>query len=361
MRVIYSFNKKGFEEQYWLRELACRRGDDEIIPFNHGRYFDCGRAMRAQLLDNLYFARDASLMALYDHVEKLIAETGADCLVVDNALPYHPEFLRRLGVYKVMRTTDGPISAYDRDFAYCHGYDHVVYHSPAYSPELNMAEKLAYVGAKRADFWPLAAFDEMFHPERSETELFDRDRDIDIIFVGGMFLNKMPVLAGIKKAFGRRAMLRGLSNFKANAYFNLKYGFPGWVRPIPFEEYVTLYQRAKIGINVHNRGKYTIGNYRLFDLPANGVMQICDGDEYLADYYRVGEEVVGYSSTDELIDKVRYYLDNGEERERIARNGYRRVLASHRIRTRLHELLDLLGQAIAASSSRTETAQPAVR
>ena len=345
MRAIYSLNKSGYEERYWLRELDYSRGDDLIIPFNHGRWIDAGKVVRAQLLDNLYFARDPGLMGLYHHVEKLIAETGADCLIVDNAMPYHPEFLRKLNVYKVLRTSDGPLAAYDRDFAYLHAYDHVLYHSPAYSRDLTMAEKLRYVGAKLADFWPLAAFDQMFDPGKTEDQLFSQERDIDVIFVSRLFPNKMPAMAKVKKAFGSRMMLRGVGSFKANAYFNLRYGFPGWLRPIAFEQYVPLYQRAKIGINVHNRGKYTVGGYRMFDLPANGVMQISDGDEFLSDFYRDGEEIVGYSSIDDLIDRVRYYLDHPEERERIARNGYRRTMADHRIRKRLDQLCEILREA----------------
>jgi spore maturation protein CgeB len=350
LRAIYSFNKTGFEERYWRRELTYRRGDDWIVPFNHGDYVDPGRVARAQLLDNLYYARDPALMALYANVERLIAEAGADCLIVDNVLPYHPEFLRKLGIYKVLRTTDGPITAYERDIPYVHAYDHVLHHSPAYSAEINMEDKLRYVGAKRTNLWPLALFDQMFDAQKQEEELFSQPRDIDVIFVGGMFVNKMPVLATLKKALGSRLMLRGKSNLKANAYFNVRYGFPGWVRPIAFDDYVPLYQRARIGINVHNRGKYTIGNYRMFDLPANGVMQICDGDEYLGDFYREGEEVVGYSSADDLVDKVLYYLEHPEECARIARNGYRRVVAEHRIGKRLDQLGELVNEGMTAAA-----------
>lgn len=346
MRAIYSFNKSGFEERYWLRELSYSRGGGEIIPFNHGPFVHFSRVMRAQLLDNLYFARDPGLMALYQEIRRLISETKADCLIVDNILPYHPEFLRTLDVYKVMRISDGPLSSYERDFAYLHAYDHVAYHSPAYSADLDMADKLAYLGAKRASFWPLALFDEMFEPQKTEEQLFAQERDIDIIFVGTLFRNKMPVLAKVKKAFGSRVKLRGLGSLKSNVYFNLKHGFPGWVRPIPFEDYVPLYQRTKIGINVHNRGKYTVGGYRMFDLCGNGVMQICDGDEFLSAYYEPGEEVVGYGSADDLVDKVRYYLDNEAERERIARNGYRRAMADHRIAKRLEDLVAIINEAM---------------
>lgn len=346
MFVIYSYNKSGFEDAYWSRELDFSQGANRIHPFNHGTFLDMGTVTRAQLLDNLYYSRDPGLMKLYETVRNLIAETSADCLVVDNNMPYHPEFLRTLPVYKVLRTSDGPLAAYDRDFAYAHAYDHVLYHSPAYSRDLTMPEKLAYVGVKEASFWPTCLFDQMFDPSKSEEELFRQERDIDVVFVGALFPNKMPYLSKVKKALGKRLVLRGLSNLKKNVYFNLMYGFPGWVRPIPFEGYVPLYQRAKIGINVHNRGDYTVGGYRMFDLPGNGVMQICDGGEYLSSFYEVGEEVVRHDSVDELIDKVRYYLDHPAERERIARNGYRRVMTTHRIKHRLEKLNSIIAQAL---------------
>ena len=125
--------------------------------------------------------------------------------------------------------------------------------------------------------------------------------------------------------------MRGVTSFNKNVFFNLKYGFPAWVTPLPFPDYVPLYQRAKIGINVHNRGDYTVGGYRLFDLPANGVMQISDGEQYLEKFFSVGEEVVSYRDVNELIDKVKYYLDHDEERENIALNGFRRVRKDYRI------------------------------
>lgn len=111
---------------------------------------------------------------------------------------------------------------------------------------------------------------------------------------------------------------------------------------MPFTHYVPLYQRAKIGINVHNRGDYTVGSYRLFDLPANGVMQISDGGPYLKQFYSDGEEVVSYQDADELIDKVKYYLAYDEERERIALNGFRRVQKEYKIAGLLRKAAGLI-------------------
>lgn len=345
LRVLYSFNKRGTEAEYWQREIASASDADvTLIPFNHDPYLDPAAYGRAQLLDNLYFARARGLMRLYAAFEDAIRQHRADVAVVDNCPPYHPDYLRTLPVYKVLRIADGPMAAYDRDFAYLHAYQQVLYHSPAYSPELDMAAKLRYCGATNVDLWPLGLFDAVCDLTKTEDTILAGERDIDIVFVGALHPNKMPVLAKVKKAFGRRCRLRGLATVKRNVYFNAKYGFPGWVRPIKAEAYVPLYQRARIGFNVHNRGDYTVGSYRLFELPGNGVMQISDGGEYLETFFKVGEEIIGYKGADDLIDRLRYYLAHDDERRAIALNGYRRVMRDHRMRDRLRQAGALIRQ-----------------
>jgi hypothetical protein len=347
VKILYSFNKQGAEAEFWQREIAdASSSKATYVPFNHGVYLDPNRYRRAQLLDELYYDRNSGLTHLYSDVESRVRNEAIDVLLIDNFCPYHPDWLRRLPVFKVLRTSDGPLTAYDRDFAYAHACDLILYHSPAYSRDMEMGEKLRYVGAKKSAYWPLGLFDAAFTPDLPEKELFAHERDLDVVFVGALYLGKMPLLAKVKKAFGSRCRMHGLASLKKNIYFNLKYGWPGWVRPIPQSAYIPLYQRAKIGINIHNRGKYTVGSYRLYELPANGVMQISDGDEYLGTFFDVGNEIVGYLNPDDLIDKIRFYLANDAERTRIARNAYRRVRSDYRVKTLLNNAADIIAQAI---------------
>lgn len=351
LTIIYSFNKRGWEAEYWTRELAAASTDSvQFVPFNHDRYLDPSLYLRAQLLDNLYFERDERLFRLYADFEATIKETNAAAVIVENCFPYHPDYLRRLSIYKVLRTSDGPISAYDRDFAYLHAYDHVIYHSPAYSRDMEMEAKLRYCGAKRCDFVPLGLFDANFDPGKAEDDLVVQRRDIDVIFIGAMHVTKMPLLAHVQKALGSRLRIHGLTSFKRNAYYNIKYGFPGWVRPVPFEQYVPLYQRSRIGINVHNRGDDSVGNYRLFDLPANGVLQISDGGELLERFFRVGSEIERYRNAADLIEKVRYYLAHEEERARIVRAAYRRVTGEYRIGPVLRGAAEMIREGMGTAS-----------
>lgn len=349
MKILYSFNKRGYEAEFWTREInAASDVDVQFIPFNHDPYLDSWLYSRAQLLDNLYYDRHPGLGRLYADVELRIREEKIDAIIVDNCPPYHPDWLRELPLYKVLRTSDGPVCAYERDFAYVHAYDYVLYHSPAYSRDMGMEEKLFYVGAKHSELWPLGLFDAALDNTVSEDALFQKQRDIDVIFIGAQHVGKMPFIAKIKKSLGGRCRIFGLTNLKRNLYFNLRFGFPGWVRPVPFEQYIPLYQRAKIGFNLHNRGEYTVGSYRLYELPANGVMQISDGGKHLHSFFDVSNEIVGYESADDLIEKINYYLTHENERLRIARHGYRRVMSDYRFSV----LLRNIGRKIAQRASK---------
>jgi hypothetical protein len=347
MKILYSYNKRGAEAAFWRREIAAA-SDDRVtfVPFNHDPYVDTTRYLRAQALDELYFDQDAGLTRLYNEVQRRLAAESIDVLFADNCAPYHPDWLRRIDRFKVLRISDGPIAAYDRDFAYAHAYDLVLYHSPAYSRDMGIAEKLRYIKVQASAFMPLGVFDAAFSPALDEAAVFGHERDIDVIFIGAMHLGKMPFLAKVKKALGTRCRMHGLTSFKRNLYFNARYGFPGWIRPVAQASYPSLYQRAKIGFNVHNRGKYTVGSYRLFELPANGVMQISDGDEHLGVFFDEGDEIVGYRDADDLIDKIRFYLNNDAERVRIARNAYRRTMRDYRIANVLRRTSGLIADAM---------------
>ncbi len=345
MRIIYSFSKGGFQGDYWQREISSASdGRVTFFPFNYRRYISETECARAQLVDEMYYCRHERYMRMLADLLKTIQENRVEVLFSDNNFPYHPDFLRMLPVYKVLRTTDGSIATYDRDFAYVHAYDHVLHHTPAYSRDLTMAEKLRYVGAKRVDFWPLGVFDALCDSSLNEENLFNHERDIDIVFVGSVRREKMPMLAALRRAFGTRICMYGWVSWRANLYLAWASRTPAWVRELPASGYSALYRRAKIGFNVHNRGKYIVGNYRLFALPANGVMQISDGGEYLKEFYEPGKEIICADQADEMIEKIRYYLENENERQQIALNGFRRTMRDYRMRHCLHRAAELILQ-----------------
>jgi len=63
----------------------------------------------------------------------------------------------------------------------------------------------------------------------------------------------------------------------------------------------------------------------------------------LNDYYEDGKEIVIYRDTNDLIDKIKYYLKRDEERRDIARAGYERILRDHTYEKRFNEIFKIVG------------------
>jgi spore maturation protein CgeB len=334
MKIIYSYGKTGYEGECWEKEIRnASDGEFTFIPFNHAVYLDPLLISDASKLDCLYRARHSALLRLYKEFESLIREQCADAVIVCNCPPYHPDFLKKISIYKVLYSADDPGSTYVINIPYLHAYNHVFFVDPAYSADMDMQEKMHYCGMLNADWLPISVFDFEFDPVREEANLITAERDIDIIYVGGWWRQKMDILCAVRRVFGRRFRMYGNFRWKHNLYVYVRGGFSNWVRPVSHQERVNLYQRAKIGINIH-WNEYGLGNQRLYHLPANGVMQISDcADHHLDRVFTPGEEVLAYRNVDELVDTIRYYLDHEGKRRDIALQGYRRTMREYRFAT----------------------------
>jgi spore maturation protein CgeB len=270
-------------------------------------------------------------MSLYADFEQLVESARVDAVVVCDAPPYHPDYLKRFSFYKVLFSHDDPESTYLRNIPYLHAYNHVFYVTSAYTRDMDMPDKLLYCGAHRADRVPCGLMSFDYDSSVGETELLSRDRDIDVLFVGAFYRRKLDLLVRLAKTFGRSFEWYGHVRTKHNLYMTVKYLHPFRVVPVSFSERLRLHQRARIGVNIHNGYDVpNFGNQRCFYVPANGAMLLTDGDKHVSSLYERDREAVSYTDGDELISKARYYLDHEAERVSVARNGYRRVMKDYR-------------------------------
>lgn len=342
MKIVVSFNKEGYEARSWETEImAISSARLSLIPFNHSKFLAPGAYEDSVKLDREYQSRDSRLLAMYAALRQVLAETDADALFVTNAPPYHPDFLRTLPVYKVLYSTDDPGATYKRTIPYLHAYHHVMHCAIGYSRDMTLREKLSYCGSGNVDWLPLGVMNYECIPDFTEEKLFAGPRDIDIIYIGSWWRQKIDLLIRLKRAFGKRLQIFGNFGTRHNLYINARYRAGSWVRRVSFPERVKLYQRAKIGINLH-WNEYGLGNQRLYHLPANGAMQISDCGPFLDNIFRVGSEVEAYDSFDELVDKIRYYLAHDSERETMARMAYQRTMSEYRFATVMQRAAELI-------------------
>ncbi len=64
-------------------------------------------------------------------------------------------------------------------------------------------------------------------------------------------------------------------------------------------------------------------------MPGAGGFLLSEESESLAQYFRIGAEMITYRDDDELAEKIRYFLNHPDERDAIARAGHQRVRREH--------------------------------
>ena len=100
-----------------------------------------------------------------------------------------------------------------------------------------------------------------------------------------------------------------------------------------------------------NRDSYT---RRCFEIPAAGTLMLSEYTPEIASLYEEDREIVFFRSTTELLQKVRYYLANEDERRRIAQAGRERLLQDgHEVGDRVKQVLHLVESRFGGRVNRT--------
>ena len=86
------------------------------------------------------------------------------------------------------------------------------------------------------------------------------------------------------------------------------------------------------GLMVVQKSRWGEITRRIFEGMACGKMVLCDRLEKskkLDELFIDGEDIVYYDDIFDCVEKMNYYRENEEERERIANNGFKKVLENH--------------------------------
>ena len=161
---------------------------------------------------------------------------------------------------------------------------------------------------------------------------------IDALFVGSCDLRRILLLEKIKthvSVYGARWQRNGalISSGLRERIVD---------RPVWGEDLHQLLARAKIVLNITRTdffGAETGINLRLFETLSAGRFLLTDYCEEIEDLFDVGSEIEVFRSSGELADKVRYYLENDDKRQAIARRGHEKFLSSHTWGKRVEQFL----------------------
>lgn len=111
-------------------------------------------------------------------------------------------------------------------------------------------------------------------------------------------------------------------------------GFADYEKEMPH-----IFYNSKINLNITSKTIESGIPLRILDILSCGGFCLTNYQLEVAEYFVDGEDLVMYSSMEDLVEKVAYYLEHDEEREQIAGNGYEKLKKNHDLRMKVNEML----------------------
>lgn len=160
----------------------------------------------------------------------------------------------------------------------------------------------------------------------------------DVFFGGSNFKSTKFPLSAFRKKFICRV----------NKEFDLVVHGGGW--PFKTEKWLLRPQYAKalrttklnLGINHYDMKRYY--NRRLFECVASGRLHITYYIPGMEKHFKNNEHLIWFKSIPEGINKIKYYLHNFEEREKIAAQGRKFFVKHHSWPVRVKQLENILNK-----------------
>ncbi|MEN9846189.1 MAG: hypothetical protein RIS36_1336 [Pseudomonadota bacterium] len=203
-------------------------------------------------------------------------------------------------------------------------------------------ERIKAAGAAEVHYLPMAC-DPYFHaPLRLSQE--DKERwGSPFSFVGAGYHNRVQTFASLAnypfKIWG--------SEWPSGKPFDRLVQEES--RRIKPEEYIKIFNATDVNLNLHSSSERDgidpsgdFVNPRTFELAASGAFQLCDNRQLLPELLEVGTEVVTFSSREEMIEKMEYYLARPEERKQICERARARVMRDHSYDRRMEQMLSTI-------------------
>jgi spore maturation protein CgeB len=143
----------------------------------------------------------------------------------------------------------------------------------------------------------------------------------------------------------RQEILRQLDEFDVKVWgyrpdwllYRLRWPHMG--REILLDDKARAARAARIALNSLHFAEVDGLNCRAFELAGCGAFQICTARPVLSEHFEIGAEIETFSSSTELVEKIRHYLRNPDEAAGIGARGQLRAHREHTYEIRLSQII----------------------
>lgn len=181
---------------------------------------------------------------------------------------------------------------------------------------------------------PLAGDPSMHFKACNENGNFERD----ISFVGMWRPERERTLKLICENFGHLKIEIYGKNWKRNTKNKLV--LSKWRGEALFtKELANYFNSSRININIIDDTNFPAANMRFFEIPTAGGLQLCSSCPEMSEQFRNRQEVVYFENEDQLVNEIKWVLNEPTVANEIRKAGQSKLLADHTYVKRLEQIL----------------------
>lgn len=258
-------------------------------------------------------------------IKKTVDQKGFDIIWIDKGVTIYPKILQYIKkktqkCILVSCSEDDMYAKHNRSWWYVWG---LKYYDVVFTTKVYNLSELKMLGARKTELF-LDSYDERLHRPLILTDDDQRNFACDVSFIGTFENDRAEQMLYLAE--------HGVT---VTVWGN---GWSGWKdrhknliiknKAVYGENYVKAINATKINLcflRKINRDEVTS---RSVEIPACGAFMLGERTKRHLDFFEEGKEAEFFGSNEEMLQKVRFYLENNEKRREIARAGRERCLKS---------------------------------
>ncbi|XNJ75671.1 glycosyltransferase [Vibrio cyclitrophicus] len=170
----------------------------------------------------------------------------------------------------------------------------------------------------------------------------------DLFFAGTAWPNRVSLLKSIEQGIDDIKLKLALPTNEHLPKINLNLNSSAYNWRTPNSEFARFANHSAVTLSLHRQftaseGRSEAGTPgpRLFEVAMAGGFQLVDRDiPGISDYFVEGKDFAAFSSPEECLDKLKYYLEHSDEREKIAVSAQKKVKEKHTYLDRISIILN---------------------
>jgi len=313
-------------------ERAIRTLGHELCVFDDRQHIIPGR-----LRKQIQWLSVLDLHCINQQFKSIALHKKPDIIIVTGGHRIMPETIKTLkgkNIEIILWTIDAPID-FQPIIDVARHYDHV------FCQGTEAIELLEKTGIKGARWIPMACDPDLHHP----VALTDKDfseLSHDVVFVGSYYPNRAELFSRLT-SFDLAIWGPGWDQLESTSSLR-KHIMGAHTTP---SQWLKIYSAAKIVLATHYQnpeGRFPVyqASPRIFEVLACGAFLLSDRQKDVLDLFEDGKHLVCFESPDDLVSKVRYFLNHPSERHLIAKQGQEEVLKNHTYIHRIKTLFSYL-------------------